>query len=122
MPKIYIKKRTKGYDEARFESALRDVKDGMHIRTAAKKHNIPYTTWRRWAVKPPVRKGSGRLPVFTRDEEYCIVVALKFFGDCGYPFDHQDVLDIANQYVSLNNKLCHLKLGCEWLRGFKILL
>lgn len=39
--------------------------------------------------------------------------------DCGFPYDRQDIINIAQEYMRLNSKLSHLKLGTEWLKDLK---
>ena len=102
------------------ELALKEVENGKPIRAAARQYNILFETLRRWVNKTPTHKGSGRNTILTKEEEHCIVVALKFLADCGFPFDRQDVLNIAHEYMKLNsNHKNNLKLGIEWLRGFE---
>lgn len=83
MPRSYVKKKVQSYSDACLELAVKDVSKGKSIYHAAKENKIPYETLRRWVVKHPSHKGSGRKTVFSLEEEKIIVQSLKFMAQCG---------------------------------------
>lgn len=83
MPRNYVRKKPQSYSEASMKLALLEIEKGKSIYAAAKEFSIPYETLRRWVVKKPTHRGSGRKSWLTIDEETCIVEALKFLSQCG---------------------------------------
>lgn len=110
MPRTYVRKRPVEYDKTCLQSALEDVKNRIPIRAATKQLSHTIRNAEKMGCKPPTHQGSGRSTVLTQDEERCIVVALKFLADCAFLFDHQDVINIAQEYMKLNSKISHLKM------------
>ncbi|GFU11725.1 transposable element Tcb1 transposase [Trichonephila clavipes] len=52
-----------------------------------------------------------------------IVVALQFLGQCGFPFDRNDVINLDQTYLAINKAaqllFTNRKPGIEWVRGFE---
>ncbi|GFY44881.1 uncharacterized protein TNIN_104391 [Trichonephila inaurata madagascariensis] len=94
MPRNYIEK-TSGprYTKDDPKKAVLEVKNESTIYAASKKFSVPEETVRRWVAKGPSHQGPGRSS-YLINEEMCIVVALQFLGQCGFPFDRRDVVYI----------------------------
>lgn len=119
MPRNYVRKRVPSYTTTDLDLAIVEVKKGRTIAAVAQQYSIPYETLRRWIVLKPSHKISGRSTTLNVEEENCIVQALKFVAKCGLPFDRQDVINIAQQYVSCNRNIKAESLGIEWARSFE---
>jgi hypothetical protein len=120
MPRTYVRKRTVTYSDSDLKSAISEVEKGKTIYVTAKKYNIPRETLRRWVTGTPSRKGSGGQTVLSNEEEHCIVVALKFLAQCGFPQDRQDIISIAKEYVQdKKEKFNCCSLGIEWARNLE---
>ncbi|KAG8180984.1 hypothetical protein JTE90_024732 [Oedothorax gibbosus] len=119
MPRNYVRKRVPSYSAADLDLAISEVKKGKTILAAARQYGIPFETLRRWIVSEPSHKVSGRSTIMTTEEENCIVQALQFLAQCGFPFDRQDVINVAQQYISTTNNTNCKSVGIEWARGLR---
>lgn len=126
MPRIYVKKKVPAYSDEELKQAITAVENGTSIFNASKKFKIPYETLRRWVIKMPTHKGSGKLPVFSYEEEHMIVECLKFMARCGYPQDRKDLKYIVKNFAEALPPSRKMKLpfkdfvpGPDWLRNFE---
>ncbi|XP_054724111.1 jerky protein homolog-like [Uloborus diversus] len=126
MPRVYVKKKLPAYSEEDLKQAVAVVENGTSIFNASKKFKIPYETLRRWVVKTPGHKGSGKLPVFSNEEENMIVESLKFMARCGYPQDRKDLKYIVKGFTEalppsrkMNIPFKDFVPGPDWFRNFE---
>lgn len=94
-------------------AAIADVKgNGISVREASKKHNIPKSTLARYVVND---KNGDEFPccgpkrVFSSEVEKLLVKYILDMSDHGIPFDNRQILTIARNMVlegfKANNKL-----------------
>lgn len=119
MPRTYEKKTISKYSDATLQLALLEVEKGKSIHSAAKEHNIPYGTLRRWVTNRLSHKGPGRSTYLSFDEERCIVEELKFLAKCGFPFDRKDLQNLIATYFKNSEMKNPFPNGCPGI-DFKI--
>ncbi|GIY79852.1 uncharacterized protein CDAR_536381 [Caerostris darwini] len=124
MPSQYIRKKLPSYPHESLKLAVEEVKNGNKIYSVAKKYNIPYETLRRWVIKSPLRKGSGKVPVFTNEEEKIIMKSLKFLSLCSYSINKKNIVFIVKNLVQFlpHSRAVSFKNGIPgicWIQDFK---
>ncbi|XP_024889409.1 uncharacterized protein LOC112465872 [Temnothorax curvispinosus] len=102
MPKIIKKK----YTQENINAALKDIKNGMSLREATQKYNVPRSTFYCKSKNIyPVKCSKGSPTILTKEEdnERRITEWIIYCCDRGFPVSRNQLLDSVLSLVS-NNK------------------
>lgn len=89
------------YTTQDIENALKAVREGLSLRGAAKKYNIPFTTLQsKHSGKYPVKTRSGPSPIFTEEEEQELVNYILRLSQQGFPITKDQLLDTVQDLVT----------------------
>lgn len=104
------------------QNALRDVKTGVPVRTASKRHGVPKTTllYKSKGILPEeARKGPPTM--LTTEEENFLEKWLLYIGDRGFPGTKTQLLDSVELIIKSTNrktKFVNGRPGRKWFHSF----
>lgn len=77
-------KKNGNWTDSELQQAMAEVDQGVSMRKAAQKYNIPYTTFREWCYGVTTSRRRGAKTVLTAEEEEQIVQYLVHMCELGY--------------------------------------
>lgn len=113
--------RRRQYSEDSLDQAIKAVKNGMSIRTAAASFSVPRSTLRDQLKGRHPRRSGGQC-VLSPDEERIISQNIATMADWGYPVKPFDVRILVKDYLKRKNRIVSVfndgMPGDDWCRGF----
>lgn len=111
------------YSEDDMARALLDIQDGMSVRQAAIKYNIPRATIQaRLKGRSQSPRKIGKKPALLRNEEMDLALNLATLADFGLAFDIEQLQVFVQYYLNNAGRKIALfndnKPGIEWVRAF----
>lgn len=105
MPRKYAPlKNYRRYSEEQIKAALNSIAQGLSLRAASKKHEIPVTVLHR-RVKNGVRiKKHGGQTILSEEDERLFVSRLQICGDWGYPVGCLTLRHLVKDYLDRQGK------------------
>ena len=121
MSKVFKPANNREKTQQTYESALKDVKDGMPLLRTAKQWGIPETTLRDRNNGKYELAGKGKIPYLTVAEEDKLADWLVERSKRGFGLSVSEFLDYVQKFIEKDNRETPFQRnrpGRKWYRGF----